>query len=106
MPHLPFHRFIGPGTDLTAQDEPVDRDDEIARHHDEAYAAAETSNEVREADREAIFDFLSDAGTTGNLHSLGGAIGLGGKYAVETFTGERPLNYFLCIAGSVSQQFN
>lgn len=85
MAHLPGHRFIGPGTqDLTAQ--PLDRDDEIAQHHDISYQLAESEADVRAADREAIRDFVSD---WQNPHSIVGAVGLGAKYAVESVVGVR-----------------
>lgn len=79
---LPGHHYIGPGNPLNGQ-EPVDRDDEIAKEHDEAYAKAKTSQDVFEADRTAIEKFGADYDTHGNLHSLLGKTGLSVKTAIE-----------------------
>ena len=79
--HLPGHNYIGPGTNLEDKTkEPVDVDDDIAREHDEAYNSADTIEQVRQADKHAIHDFVSDFIDTGNYHSAIGAVGLGVKH--------------------------
>lgn len=79
---LPGHHYIGPGNPLNGQD-PVDKDDEIAKEHDEAYGKAKTSQDVFDADRTAIEKFGADYDTHGNLHSLLGKTGLQIKTAIE-----------------------
>lgn len=79
---LPGHHYIGPGNPLNGQ-EPVDKDDEIAREHDEAYGTAKTSQDVFNADKTAIDKFAADYATYGNLHSLLGKSGLQIKTAIE-----------------------
>lgn len=79
---LPGHHYIGPGNPLNGQ-EPVDKDDEIAKEHDEAYGKAKTSQDVFNADRTAIEKFGADYDTHGNLHSLLGKTGLQIKTAIE-----------------------
>lgn len=79
---LPGHHYIGPGNPLNGQ-EPVDKDDEIAKEHDEAYVTAKTSQDVINADRTAIEKFGADYDTHGNWHSLLGKTGLQIKTAVE-----------------------
>lgn len=88
MPHLPGHKYLGPGTEDFSP-EPVDLDDQIARVHDLAYAKAGTSGEVRAADKSAIRDFASDFLDGGNFHSAVGAIGLGAKHGLETIFGQQ-----------------
>lgn len=84
MPHLPFHRYIGPGTN-DFNPEPLDSDDKIAREHDLAYQFAESASDVRDADAKAVYDFAVDS--LSNPHSILGAVGIGAKYAVESLTG-------------------
>lgn len=80
--HFPGHNYLGPGTnDFTAL--PVDEDDVIAQRHDLAYLEAQHPEDIRQADREAISDFLHHGG----LHSYIGAAGLALKYGVESMTG-------------------
>ncbi|QNL09579.1 hypothetical protein [Clinch densovirus 1] len=79
---LPGHHYIGPGNPLNNQ-KPVDKDDEIAKEHDEAYEKAKTSQDVYNADRVAIEKFGADYDTHGNLHSLLGKTGLQIKTAIE-----------------------
>lgn len=86
MPHLPGHRFHGPGTRYLNR-VPIDRDDAIAKAHDIAYANAQKPSDVRKADLEAINEFKDDVLKTGNYHSAIGAAGLSVKYGVETLTG-------------------
>lgn len=83
---LPGHRYIGPGNPVD-NGEPVDRDDEIARAHDYAYEHARDSDDIRRADLLAIKDFAVDSVVNTNYHSAIGAVGLGAKYAIESFTG-------------------
>lgn len=80
--NLPGHHYIGPGNPLEGQI-PVDKDDEIAKEHDEAYSKAKTSKDVIEADQKAIDRFKQDYKENGNLHSLAGQVGLQIKSAVE-----------------------
>ena len=87
MPHLPGHNYVGPGTDLKKEKKPVDADDRIARQHDIAYSKAKTEEEVRSADLLAIQQFGRES--LNSPHAAIGAIGLGLKYGVETFTGVR-----------------
>lgn len=79
---LPGHHYIGPGNPLNGQ-QPVDKDDEIAKEHDEAYSVAKTSQDVINADKKAIDKFADDYNKNGNLHSLIGKTGLQIKTAVE-----------------------
>lgn len=79
---LPGHHYIGPGNPLEGH-QPVDKDDEIAKEHDEAYNAAKTSQDVINADKKAIDRFAEDYNKNGNLHSLIGKTGLEIKTAVE-----------------------
>lgn len=79
---LPGHHYVGPGNPLEGQ-QPVDKDDEIAKEHDEAYNAAKTSKDVIDADKRAIDRFAEDYNKNGNLHSLIGKTGLEIKTAVE-----------------------
>lgn len=87
MPHYPGHEYLGPGTDLKKAKAPVDADDAIARQHDIAYSKAKTSEEVRSADLLAIQQFGREAVNNLNPHAAIGAVGLGLKYGVESFTG-------------------
>ena len=79
---LPGHHYIGPGNPLNGH-QPVDKDDEIAKEHDEAYNIAKTSEDVINADKKAIDRFAEDYKKNGNLHSLLGQAGLQIKTAVE-----------------------
>lgn len=45
------------------------------------------NRDLRRADRRVIAEFASDSVTTRNWHSAVGAVGLGAKYAAETFLG-------------------
>ena len=79
--HLPGHNYIGPGTNLDDKSKyPVDLDDSIAKEHDEAYLEANSVDKVKQADKHAIHDFVSDFIDTGNPHSAIGSIGLGIKH--------------------------
>lgn len=83
---LPGHHFIGPGNDADDED-PVDKDDEIAKIHDHAYKNALTKEDIRKADEVAIQDFHNDWKETGNIHSLIGRVGLQLKHAAEGAVG-------------------
>nr|QTE03801.1 MAG: structural protein [Phylloscopus inornatus ambidensovirus] len=85
--HLPGHEYVGPGTDLEKAGAPVDKDDQIAKEHDEAYAKAKVQSDIQEADSKAIGAFEDDFQETGNLHSKISSVLLGGKQAVEHYTG-------------------
>ena len=78
----PFHHYLGPGNPLE-NNKPVDRDDEIAEEHDKAYAKAQSSLDVINADKKAIDHFSEDFEKNGNLHSLIGKTGLQIKTAIE-----------------------
>ena len=84
---LPDHNFIGPGNPHDSGLATVDLDDDIAKEHDTAYANAENAQDVREADDNAIHDFISDVIDTGNPHSVIGALGIGTKRKIEQHTG-------------------
>jgi len=83
--NLPGHKNIGPGN--VPDPEGVDEDDLISYRHDISYGAAETQEDIREADEIAIAEFDSDWQDTGNLHSLAGRVGLQIKHTVEGYTG-------------------
>lgn len=84
--NFPGHKYFGPGNDSNRGD-PVDKDDGIAKQHDIEYDHAETSCDVREADRKAIALFWLDTYLNKNWHSSIGFLGLGVKYFFESFTG-------------------
>lgn len=83
---LPGHHFVGPGNDADDED-PVDKDDEIAKKHDHAYKNALTHDDIRKADEVAIKEFHDDWKKTGNIHSLIGRVGIQLKHAAEGKTG-------------------
>lgn len=87
MPHLPFHKFFGPGTDARTKQLPYDSDDAIAKQHDLDYENSAHSSDIRRADRLAISRFSDDFFRTSNLHSAFGAVALGAKYLGESITG-------------------
>ncbi|RZF47550.1 hypothetical protein LSTR_LSTR009086 [Laodelphax striatellus] len=86
--NFPWHRYLGPGNP-SSNGRPVDKDDEIAKQHDIDYDTAANNCDVRSADRRAIGNFLTDVTQTYNWHSVVGALGLGVKYAAESFVGVR-----------------
>lgn len=83
---LPGHHFIGPGNDADHED-PVDKDDDIAKKHDHAYHNALTKEDIRKADEVAIQEFHDDWKKTGNIHSLIGRVGIQLKHAAEGTVG-------------------
>ncbi len=83
---IPGHKFLGPGND-DDDETPIDIDDSISKNHDRDYSKAKTQDEVHLADDVAIEQFTKDAVESGNIHSVIGAIGLGGKRVIETLTG-------------------
>lgn len=85
--NLPGHYFIGPGNKADRPEDPVDRDDAIAKEHDEKYSKAKTEEDILEADKDAINKFDKDWKETSNLHSLVGKVGLGIKHTIEKHTG-------------------
>lgn len=93
---LPAHHYIGPGNPLDGKD-PVDRDDQIAKEHDEAYDKAKDQSDVVKADDKAIHQFKEDFEKTGNIHSKVGEIGLLAKEAAEHIVGPiYPGIYYCC----------
>ncbi|KAK9678915.1 Phospholipase A2-like domain [Popillia japonica] len=86
MPQLPYHKYLGPGNELSGE-EPVDTDDAIALQHDSAYETAISAEDILKADEDAILDFWDDFSTSGNWHSLVGAAGLTLKHEVEKQVG-------------------
>lgn len=79
---LPGHEFIGPGNIVDKQ-EPVDKDDAIAKEHDLAYQNAKSKQDIIKADNDAINKFDADYNVNGNIHSKIGSIGLQLKTAIE-----------------------
>nr|QTE03789.1 MAG: structural protein [Emberiza spodocephala parvoviridae sp.] len=92
MPHLPGHKYLGPGSELN-DEEPVDRDDEISLQHDQEYEKAESAQDIRNADDKAIGNFVQDLLSNFNPHSALGALGLGGKRIAESIAGIQYPNY-------------
>ncbi|AAU12255.1 viral protein [Dendrolimus punctatus densovirus] len=82
MPHLPGHKYIGPGTS-DFKPIPIDSDDAIAREHDLAYLNADNNKDIYKADKTARDEFFSDFVHNNNYHSLIGGIGLGAKNLIE-----------------------
>lgn len=91
----PGHEYLGPGTNLKKAGQPTDRDDEIAKTHDEAYSKAVDHNDIVKADNEAIHSFDQDWRDTGNWHSKVSGTLLGGKQAIENIVG--PLYPQVCV---------
>lgn len=87
MPHLYGHKYLGPGSSLDRLEEPLDIDDFYALIHDFAYEVANNREDIREADRRAILNFLGDFISDSNWHSLLGAAGLATKYGIESVVG-------------------
>lgn len=88
--HLPYHNYVGPGTD-DFNKEPVDQDDAIALEHDTAYERARSSQDIYKADKEARNLFFNDFISNSNAHSLLGALGLGVKNVVEENLLQKPI---------------
>lgn len=80
---FPDHKFIGPGNTVDPAEAPEDLDDQIAKEHDILYEKAKTEQDILDADKHAISDFVGDVLETGNPHSAAGAAGLGIKHLVE-----------------------
>lgn len=87
MPHLYGHKYLGPGSSLDKEEVPLDIDDFYALIHDIAYEVANNRDDIRQADRTAILDFLGDFIANSNWHSILGASGLATKYGIETVVG-------------------
>lgn len=98
--HFPGHNFLGPGTTKLVGPVPVDRDDAIAQEHDLAYEFASSHRDVRDADVHALNQFLSDSWR--NPHAVGGALGIGAKYLLETAAGVKYPN--LSTQGKVTTE--
>ena len=78
----PGHNYLGPGNPL--ENGPVVNEaDLIAKEHDYAYAYANSKDDVFNADRQAIDEFVQDFKKNPNLPSLAGAAGLGVKHFFE-----------------------
>nr|CAD7448507.1 unnamed protein product [Timema bartmani] len=56
---LAGHSYIGPGNPLD-NGEPVDKDDQIAKEHDQAYETAKSSKNIFDTDQRAIDAFAED----------------------------------------------
>lgn len=72
--HFPGHNFTGPGTRLEERlergDEPVNRVDALALHHDIRYQTIE-----RNSENDGLFNFISDYETiNADVKFIGGAI--------------------------------
>lgn len=81
--HAPFHKYLGPGTDLRDSETPADLDDQIAKEHDLAYAEGGDAKRIRLADEHAASDFIADFHDSGNVHSAVSSIGLSAKALIE-----------------------
>lgn len=81
--NFPHHSYLGPGNKLNNQKH-LDKDDLIARLHDEAYE--KNPDNVHEEDFIAIHEFANEAKES--PHAIVGAAGLGLKYIYETFGGQ------------------
>ena len=89
MPNLtlPGFNYLGPGNPLD-NGEPTNNADRIARDHDFEYSTATSPEDIRRSDRKAIIRFLGDRDLLGpSFGGTVGAIGIGAKYALESFTG-------------------
>lgn len=86
MFRFPWHKYLGPGNEITFED-PVDEDDRIALLHDLEYAHALKKEDILHADSTAIFQFVDNFLLTGNWHSFFGVYGLLFKYSAESVTG-------------------
>lgn len=89
MPNLtlPGFNYLGPGNPLD-NGEPTNNADRIARDHDIEYSTATSPEDIRRSDRKAIIRFLGDRDLLGpSFGGTVGAIGIGAKYALESFTG-------------------
>ncbi|ASM93488.1 VP1 [Lupine feces-associated densovirus 2] len=84
--HLPGHNYLGPGSKLDGNKAPVDEDDEIAYVHDRSYEQSASADDIRKADREALYSFGQSA-LRGNFHSAIGFVGIGAKYLSESVVG-------------------
>lgn len=81
--NFPHHSYLGPGNKLENQKH-LDKDDFIARLHDEAYET--NPDKAHEEDFIAIHEFANEAEES--PHAIVGALGLGAKYIYETFGGQ------------------
>lgn len=90
MPHLPGHKYIGPGTS-DFKPIPIDSDDAIAREHDLAYVQAGNNEDIFKADRTGRDEFFSDFVHNNNYHSLLGGLGLGTKNLLEEHVFGKPV---------------
>lgn len=77
---LPLHNYFGPGNQLN-NGQPQSQSDFVAQIHDHRYAIAKEAQDVFNADREAIGEFLSLVGT--DPFAAIGALGLAGKSIIE-----------------------
>lgn len=103
MAHLPGHKYVGPGSDLSKKDKPVDDDDRTAYEHDLAYARAKSASEIRDADLHAIQSFAKDS--LNHPHAVIGAVGLGVKYIAESVVGvQYPRLPQVCQYGGILNQ--
>lgn len=84
---VPRHNYLGPGNPLN-NGEPVDKDDAIARVHDNEYSVARHQQDIFDSDWKAVKEFGRDFVANSNFHSLLGAAGLGVKTGVERTLGQ------------------
>ena len=83
---FPGHKYLWPGNTLN-KGTPVDEDDAIAEAHDHDYNRAKNLKDIQTADHKAIHDFLNSIVNKGDIHSVGGVLGLGVKSIFETAFG-------------------
>lgn len=83
----PGHNFLGPGNTVYKSDAPTDDVDLDALIHDLKYELATNPEEIRQADRDALHDFVNDYEKNGEFAELAGIIGIGIKYGFESLVG-------------------
>lgn len=90
---LPGYNYLGPGNSLN-KGEPTNKADALAEIHDKEYSNAKSEEDIRSADRNFIGNQLKNIPSSlseGNFKeatgSLTGALGIGGKYLIESATG-------------------
>ncbi|KAL3189788.1 hypothetical protein MRX96_020816 [Rhipicephalus microplus] len=85
--HLfPGHWNLGPANPLRNGDR-VDKEDSIAKSHDEAYEGVTSHEDIFAADEASATLLLNDFRRTGNWHSALGAVGLGTKNVEQYILG-------------------
>ncbi|KAL5289595.1 hypothetical protein ACFFRR_009580 [Megaselia abdita] len=84
----PGKNYLGPGNPINSG-EPVDDVDWDAYIYDLEYELADTKENIREADREAISNFIDDFKNNGQISEVSAIIGLSLKYGFESVFGVR-----------------